>query len=129
VTPKQEAFVREYAIDKNATQAAIRAGYSKKTARDIGCENLAKPNIAAAIVANEEAHAERCNVTVDNINDDLVADRQLAHTVGQAGAAVSASMGRAKLYGLVTEKAEMAVSGSIAISVELNPVYPEKTPD
>jgi len=40
LTSKQEAFVREYAIDKNATQAAVRAGYSKKTAYSIGQENL-----------------------------------------------------------------------------------------
>lgn len=49
LTDKQWAFVQEYLIDLNATQAAIRAGYSEKTARDIGCENLAKPNIADAI--------------------------------------------------------------------------------
>ena len=48
MTPKQEIFVREYAIDLNATQAAIRAGYSEKTAYSIGQENLKKPEIAAA---------------------------------------------------------------------------------
>ncbi len=56
LTPKQQRFVEEYLIDLNATQAAIRAGYSEKTARDIGCENLAKPNIAKAI---EEAQNKR----------------------------------------------------------------------
>ncbi len=45
LTKKQELFCIEYLIDLNATQAAIRAGYSKHTAKDIGCENLAKPNI------------------------------------------------------------------------------------
>lgn len=49
LTPKQRRFVEEYAIDLNATQAAIRAGYSVKTARKIGSENLAKPDIKAAI--------------------------------------------------------------------------------
>ena len=42
MTDKQAAFVREYLIDLNATQAAIRAGYSEKTARAIGHENLGK---------------------------------------------------------------------------------------
>ena len=37
---RQQRFVEEYLVDLNATQAAIRAGYSKKTAREIGCENL-----------------------------------------------------------------------------------------
>lgn len=42
-------FVKEYLIDLNATQAAIRAGYSEKTAKDIACENLAKPYMQDAI--------------------------------------------------------------------------------
>lgn len=45
LTHKQELFCREYLIDLNGTQAAIRAGYSEKTAKDIACQNLAKPNI------------------------------------------------------------------------------------
>ena len=55
MTPKQERFAQEYLIDLNATQAAVRAGYSKKTAGVIGGENLKKPDIAAAIA---EARAE-----------------------------------------------------------------------
>lgn len=46
---KQAAFVREYVKDWNATQAAIRAGYSEATAKEIGYENLTKPHIKAAI--------------------------------------------------------------------------------
>lgn len=46
---KQQRFVDEYPVDFNATQAAIRAGYSPKTAYSIGQENLKKPEIAAAI--------------------------------------------------------------------------------
>ena len=49
LTPKQAMFVREYLIDLNATQAAIRAGYKEKNAAVIGCQNLIKLNIAAAI--------------------------------------------------------------------------------
>lgn len=48
-TPKQAAFITEYLVDKNATQAAIRAGYSARTAAAIGEENLRKPDIRAAI--------------------------------------------------------------------------------
>jgi len=43
LSPKQQAFCEEYIITLNATQAAIRAGYSSKTAKQIGCENLSKP--------------------------------------------------------------------------------------
>ena len=49
LTPKQQRFCDEYLIDLNATQAAIRAGYSEKNARNIASENLAKPNIKAYI--------------------------------------------------------------------------------
>ena len=49
MTAKQRRFCDEYLIDMNATQAAIRAGYSKKTARQIGTENLSKPAIAEYI--------------------------------------------------------------------------------
>lgn len=45
LTPKQQRFCDEYLVDLNATQAAIRAGYSKKNANNIASENLAKPNI------------------------------------------------------------------------------------
>lgn len=49
LTPKQQAFVDEYLIDTNATQAAIRAGYSEKTAAVIGRQNLIKVNVSRAI--------------------------------------------------------------------------------
>ena len=60
LTPKQQRFVEEYLIDLNATQAAIRAGYSEKTAKEIGSENLTKPNIAKAI---QEAQSKRTEET------------------------------------------------------------------
>lgn len=51
LTAKQQRFCDEYLVDLNATQAAIRAGYSKKTARMIGSENLTKPYMKAYIDA------------------------------------------------------------------------------
>lgn len=58
LTAKQRRFVQEYAIDLNGTQAAIRAGYSPKTARSIASENLQRPAVKAAtqtaLRANEE---------------------------------------------------------------------------
>lgn len=49
LTDKQVRFVEEYCKDFNATQAAIRSGYSEKTARSVGAENLTKPDISDAI--------------------------------------------------------------------------------
>lgn len=57
LTDKQKRFVDEYLIDCNATQAAIRAGYSEKTADRIGHENLKKPDISKAI--NERMNAKQ----------------------------------------------------------------------
>lgn len=60
MTEKQKRFVDEYLINPNATQAAIRAGYSKDTARAIGAENLTKPYIQQAIIERiEQLHNER----------------------------------------------------------------------
>jgi len=59
LTPKQEAFCLEYVIDNNATQAAIRAGYSKDTARQIASQTLSKVNVAERIaVLKAELSAE-----------------------------------------------------------------------
>lgn len=59
LTPKQAAFVREYLVDRNGTQAAIRAGYSKKTAGAIAVENLTKPLISEKIKAATQASAAK----------------------------------------------------------------------
>ena len=67
MTKKQKRFVEEYLIDLNATKAAIRAGYSPRTAKQIGQENLTKPDLQAAI---DRAMAERSRRT--GINQDRV---------------------------------------------------------
>lgn len=67
LTPKQAAFVAEYLVDKNATQAAIRAGYSVKTADAIGKENLRKPPIRAAIEAVLAKQANALEITAERI--------------------------------------------------------------
>lgn len=71
MTPKQLMFIKEYLIDLNATQAAIRAGYSEKTAEVIGHENLRKPNIAEAIKEAMEKRSERTEVTQDMVINEL----------------------------------------------------------
>lgn len=68
LTPKQERFVCEYLKDLNATQAAIRAGYSEKSAAQIGAENLRKPAIKEAIDAKLE---ELNNSAIADANETL----------------------------------------------------------
>jgi phage terminase small subunit len=72
LTKKQELFVKEYLIDLNATQAAIRAGYSKKTSYSIGEENLKKPVIAAAIQEAMDKRAKRIDVNADYVLNTIV---------------------------------------------------------
>ncbi|KYK44536.1 hypothetical protein A1D31_14150 [Bradyrhizobium liaoningense] len=62
LTPKQARFVEEYLIDLNATQAAIRAGYSAKSANDQVGGLLAKPHIKAAIEAGRAARSEETKI-------------------------------------------------------------------
>jgi phage terminase small subunit len=71
MTPKQTRFVSEYLIDLNATKAAIRAGYSKKTAKSIGQENLTKPDIFARISACQEILLAKNAITADNVLQEL----------------------------------------------------------
>jgi len=72
LTDKQEMFCREYLIDLNATQAAIRAGYSDNTARKIGSENLTKPDIAQRIIDLKLERNERVEVNADYVLRRLV---------------------------------------------------------
>ena len=67
LTPKQQRFVSEYLIDLNATQAAIRAGYSKKTASVIGLETLRKPLVAAEIEKAIKQREDRTGITADDV--------------------------------------------------------------
>lgn len=71
LTPKQAAFVREYLVDLNATQAAIRAGYSANSADVIGSENLGKPEIAAAITAAKLERSQRVGITAADVLHEL----------------------------------------------------------
>lgn len=72
LTDKQRRFVDEYLVDLNATQAAIRAGYSQKTARQIGDENLSKPDIAKAVQEAQAARSQRTKITQDMVLRELV---------------------------------------------------------
>jgi len=115
LTDKQRKFVDEYLIDQNATQAAIRAGYSEKTARAIGHENLTKPDISHAIHDRLREHRERCEVTIDSLTEELSESRDLALKTSQASAAVSATLGKAKLHGLLIEKQEQKITADLGL--------------
>lgn len=72
LTPKQERFVQEFLIDLNSTQAAIRAGYSRRTAKSIGSENLTKPDIQAKISQDRAEQAEAAKISAKWVLDNLI---------------------------------------------------------
>jgi phage terminase small subunit len=71
LTPKQQAFVAEYLIDLNATQAAIRAGYSAETANEQGSRLLANVSVKAAVESAMEERASRTQITADRVLTEL----------------------------------------------------------
>lgn len=67
LTAKQHRFVAEYLVDLNATQAAIRAGYSPKTAQEQGSRLLSNVMVAAAVEAAQRERAGRTGITQDYV--------------------------------------------------------------
>lgn len=65
MTPKQQRFVAEYLVDLNATQAAVRAGYSKRNADKIGSELLGKTGVAQAVQEGQAAKLKKVGVTAE----------------------------------------------------------------
>lgn len=114
LTPKQQRFVEEYLIDLNATQAAIRSGYSEKTAAVIGAENLIKPNIAKAIQEAQESLSNKTQLTVDMVVNGLLKEAQDYAEGSTQSARVSAWAHLGKHLGMFKDKIEH--SGKIEIS-------------
>lgn len=75
---RQKRFIAEYLVDLNATQAAIRAGYSKDTAKEIGYENLTKPHIQEAIAEAQNKRIARTQITQDEVIRRLIENVDIA---------------------------------------------------
>jgi len=71
LTPKQTLFYKEYLVDKNATQAALRAGYSKKTAYSMGHYLLKNVEIQKRIQKGLDRQAVRIEITADKVLQEL----------------------------------------------------------
>lgn len=71
LTDKQSLFCREYLLDLNATQAAIRAKYSEKTAGAIGNENLQKPEIQAEIIRLNKNREKKTGITPERVIEEF----------------------------------------------------------
>jgi phage terminase small subunit len=71
LTPKQARFVQQYLVDLNATAAAERAGYSKRTAKSIGHDLLKNEKVSEAIAKAMGKRAERTGITADRVLQEL----------------------------------------------------------
>lgn len=139
MTPKQMRFCDEYLIDLNATQAAIRAGYSKKTANRIATENLSKPVIKeyiAARMAEKESEliadqdevlkyltavlrgkTQSEVVVVENIGDFTSQARTMQKAPDEKERLKAAEL-LGKRYGLYTDRMEQQVDMDLQITVD-----------
>lgn len=119
LTIKQERFVEEYLIDLNATQAAIRAGYSERTAKEIACENLTKPNIAEAIQKARSSMSERALVTQEMVVKGLLKEAEYMDEGSTQGARVTAWAHLGKHLGMFVDKVDQTVNGNVAHSIKV----------
>ena len=119
INQKQQNFVDEYLKDYNATQAAIRAGYSKNRASEIGYQLLHKTTVISALNLAQNSVSERNRVTVDSLIAELEQAREIAINSDNPtpSAAVSATMGKAKICGYLVDKVEH--SGNVEFSALL----------
>lgn len=117
LTPKQEAFCLAYIETGNASEAYRQAYDAEKakaeTIHRSAKELLDNPKITARVAELKAVGAERAIVSVLSITQELEQARALAIAINTPAAAVSASMGKAKLHGLLTEKVDIKAGVTI----------------
>lgn len=123
LTPKQQRFVEEYLIDLNATQSAIRAGYSEKTAQEIGSENLSKPMVAKAIAEAQEKLSNKAQVTVEMVVQGLLNEAKDLSEGSTQSARVSAWAHLGKHLGMFKDKIEHSGDPNNPINMSLKVVF------
>ena len=138
MTEKQKRFCDEYLIDLNATQAAIRAGYSDKTARAIGNENLMKPNIKNYIAERMEekekeliadqdevlryltsvlrGQSQSTELVVEGVGDGCSEARTIMKEPSEKDRLKAAEL-LGKRYGLYTDKVEAELDAELNITI------------
>jgi phage terminase small subunit len=107
LTPKQAAFVAEYLIDLNSTQAAIRAGYSARTADRIGPELLGKTCVAAAILEAGQKRAAKLGRTAEDVVRDIQAVTAQAREEGDLKTALKGLELEGRHHGVFNDKLKL----------------------
>lgn len=117
LTPKQQRFVEEYLIDLNATQAAIRAGYSEKTAQEQSSRLLSNVMVQEAVQKAKNKLSERTELTVDMVVQGLLKEAQDYAEGSTQSARVSAWAHLGKHLGMFTEKVQHSGSDGGPVQV------------
>ena len=124
LTPKQERFCQVYIETGNASEAYRQAYNTEKmkpeSVNSKGYQLLQQVQITARLDELRAEHKKRHEITVDTLVAELEEARKLAFETDKAAAAVSATMGKAKLLGLVVDKQETAITQAPTIVVELS---------
>ena len=103
LTARRELFCQEYTVDRNATQAAIRAGYSEATAKQQGSRLLTYADVQARIAELQSKAAKRNDVTVDSVIAKLAELRDAAAAAKQFGPAARCEELRGKTLGMFVD--------------------------
>ena len=111
LTDKQTAFVREYLLDLNATQAAIRAGYSERTAYSVGQRLLKNVEIQRAVAAAQAKRARRVEIKAEDVLRGVIEVTTQARDSGDLKTALKGYELQGKHLGMWTEKVKQEVSG------------------
>lgn len=108
MTPKQERFVQEYMVDLNATQAAIRAGYSSKGAEVQGAKLLRNAKVQTAIEKAKEDLRVATGVTIEYVIRRLQEESELYGEGSSHGARIKALELLGKHLNIFTERSELS---------------------
>lgn len=111
LTDKQTAFVREYLVDLNATQAAIRAGYSERTAYSVGQRLLKKVEIQRAVAAAQAKRARRVEIKAEDVLRGVIEVTTQARDSGDLKTALKGYELQGRHLGMWTERVKQEVSG------------------
>ncbi len=118
LTSKQACFTQEYLIDLNATQAAIRAGYSPKTAEVQGSRLLGNAKVREAVETGMKARSERTEITQDEVIQGLKKEATLEGEGSTHGARVSAWAHLGRHLGMFNDKLHLGADNSLAALME-----------